>query len=668
MDKFIDTEVAARLEGINYKTLLQRIARDKYPEWAIKKTSRMNGGFRYEINLKALSLPAQENYGTNNIDGNNTGKTAAEGKERKERSDKGSTKADESLLIKAAAMITQTKSSTHTNFRRNFGYKKVYRQFTKESEEKGTEVVSYRHFVNMVKPMVDKEAQNLINLGPVRYKNLQQQKLLCDYSVYEPMQLIQSDHSQADAICIHDGKILRPWMAFHNSVGDRYLNYPTICERPDSYSLADNLVNFVFRCGLSDNEAIYKTDNGKAMLSRVMTKEGSFKDETYKGYNIEERHLAAMKLMKIAPMSELGTLQNLGMIESHSQGRQPWTKQIERQFGIGGTMDWFTGIKEYTGRRYQEQPEKLAKLIRDKNIWSSEEMVDFIISQVDDYNHRRHSAIEKERKGKYALPLNYELPLEYFQTNKNILTAFKGVIPEDIQEIIRIFNDPDFSKAELHTDIYSPLWIRSIYNLCGWQSRAIPSKETLAMMIMPVKEDCTIHPYGINLKNLQYIHFKMGSYIGRKANIRYSPSNIIRIKEQSGKEKLFIKEVYVFLKNFVKGKAVEEFLCIAEPHPLVVQGLSPQGYAKTFISIRNQQYKETSRAAKITSGAAMEKECTTEINTPVYGINTFRDQAANELNNEIKNKRSNELHKKNNNTELANELSEIYGQTIGIEE
>lgn len=662
MEKFVDTEIAARLEGMNYYSFLKRIQRGKYPEAAIKKIARENGGFKYEINVSALSVTAHEAVNGNQDSGSSD--NYEERKVRKERSDKGSTKIDGNLLIHAAAEVTQARASSPKLLKKNFGYKKVYRKFITWTNEP----ISYRRFIDLVKPFVDKQAQKLVNLGPVRYKNSETMKALCDYSVYEPMQMIQSDHTQADVLCVHEGKVIRPWMAFHNSVGDRYLNYPTICERPDSYSLADNLVNFVFRCGLSRKESIYKTDNGKAMLSRVMTKDGRFEDVAYKGYNIEERHLSAMRLMGLGTMADKGTLQNLGLIETHSLGRQPWTKQIERQFGIGGTMDYFTERPEYTGRKYEEKPERLAKMMKNKTIWSSEELVDFIIDKIDDYNNRRHSAVELERKGKFAVPHLYDLDLDYFQTNARVLDLFRGLIVENMNEVYRIFNDPVFAKDELSTEIYSPSWVKKIYELCGWQSRAIPPKETLAMMTMPVKENCTIHPYGINLNGLQYINYKLQPFIGRKANIRYSPSNVIRIKEQSGKEKLFIKEVYVFLTKSVKGKSIEDFICIAEPHPRVVQGLSPQGYAKTFISIRNKEYQETSRAAKITSNVMGDRESLTEVGAPIFSLNPFRDQAAKQLHTERENKKITEIQKAKNNAELEDELSAIYGTNIGIQE
>lgn len=660
---FVTTEVAARLERLPLKTIQMRIYRNKYPSWALKKEARESGGYMYEINIEALSTEAQSLYRPpiTPLDDAPPQKGEESGV-RKRRSDAGTTGTDEEILFRCAAKISVIRVSSSKRIKKNTGALQVYNNlYIPYCDEKKIKTVSYRQFLNLVNPFIDEEVKKKANLGEVRYKNEQQMVLQHDYSVYEPMQFIQSDHSQFDVICIHNNKILRPWAAFHNSIGDRMLNYPTIVERPDSYSLADNLTNFVFRMGLSSSEVIYKTDNGKAMKSRLMTKEG-FKDVEYKGFDLEERHLQALKLMGIGTAADKGLLQNLGMIEMHSQSRQPRTKLIERQFGIGGTMEWFKDRPEYTGRRYEEKPEKLEKLIKSGNIWTSEEMVDYVINKVDEYNNRTHQGIRKERKGRFAIPHLYDISLEYFQTSRKFLKAFKGIIPQNVNEVIRIFNDPVFAKDELGTKLYSPNWMRRIYELCGWMSRPIPAKETLAMLTMKAEERM-VHPYGISINSLQYINYKLQPYIGQKVVCRYSPSNIIRIQEQSGKEKIFIKEIYVFC---IKDN--EEFVCTAEPHPATVSGVKATGYAKAFISVRNKNYKEVSKAQKITSEIAEGKENTSEVTTPVIALNSFRDMAAKEMDKDIKSKRQQEKVKKLVNNHLENKLSDIYGTTIKIEE
>lgn len=588
---------------------------------------------------------------------------------RKKRSDAGSTGIDNDLLVISAARITAAKVSSPKQMKKNFGYSKVYNEyFIEAAKAKGLKVCSYRQFITLCSKLVDKDVQLRNNLGDVRYKNQMQMTLHHDYSVYEPMQFIQSDHTQFDCVCLHNGKVLRPWAAFHNSLGDRILAYPTVTERPDSYSLADNLVNFVFKYGLSDLPVTYKTDNGKAMLSRLMTKNGVIEEE-YKGYNIEARHLQAIKMMGLGVASDKGVLQNLGAIETHSLARQPRTKQIERQFGIGGNMDYFIERKEYTGRKYEEKPEQLEKLIKSGNIWTSDEMIDFVINKIDVYNNRTHQAIQKEAAGKFAIPHLYKLDLEYFQSNVRFLELTLGHIPDSMEDVYRIFNDAAFAKDQLQTNIYSPIWRRRIFELCGWQSRAIPCKEELAMLVMK-SDERTVHSYGININKLQYINYDLHSYIGKKVIIRYSPSNIIRIKEQSGKEKLFIKEVYVFVKERERGKDVEKFIAIAEPHPATVSGIQMEGYAKTFISARSDQFKETSLAKKIITSFSNERETEKEnvFSAPVLQLNPFKDIAAKKMAEAIKTKEEKVITKEKENALLEKEMSEITGETYKVGE
>lgn len=672
--KFIDLELAAKLEGVSAETIRRRIRQGKYPDWAIEREARDVGGFQYKVSILALSSDAQAFIDkSSNLNNDVTasplrsGKSsgvlpcagAGEVKKRKRRSDAGTTKADETLIMRCAAIITQAKSSSPNRLNKGYGYREGYEFFKQRTVEDGNELISYRQFVNLTKPFVDREVQKKVNLGNTRYKNERSLKLLHDYSIYEPMQFIQSDHSQFDCVCIHDGKIIRPWAAFHNSVGDRILSYPTIVERPDSFSLADNLTNFVFRYGLSANEVIYKTDNGKAMKSRLMTKNG-FEDITYKGYDIEERHLQAMKLMFKGEMHEKGLLQNLGMIEQHSGSREPWTKLIERNFGIGGTMEWFKDRPEYTGRKYEEKPEVLEKLIKRGHLWTSEEMIDYVMNKVDDYNNREHSSIKKEAKGVWAVPHIYQLDINYFRSDRRVLEAFSGVLPESMSEVVRIFNDPEFAKNELGTNLYSPMWRRKIYELCGWESRAVPSRDVLAMLVMK-SEERTVHPYGINLGGQTYISFALAEWIGSKVIVRYSPSNVIKIREQSGKEKIYISELYVFSNK-------EEFICIAEPHQKTTPGLAATGYAKTFISARTEHGREITRSQKITSQIAEETLGKRELSTPVIQLNSFREEAAKEMNEAKRIKTEKEKIKKIVDEETENKLSAIYGTKVKFEE
>jgi len=665
---YLQLEIAARLEGISYSTMRQRLHRKSYPEWAFRKTSRLVGGYQLEINISALSQNAQAVYLEQNPASNvETGHAPSLQEDRKTRSDSGSTKVDEQLLLRSAAIITMAKSSSPKRLKKNFGYKDVYDWFVEVAKAEGKPICSYRHFITLCEPWVDKEAQTLNNLGPVRYKNSERMFLTHDYSVYEPMQYIQSDHTQFDVVCLHNGKVLRPWAAFHNSLGDRMLSYPTVTERPDSYSLADNFVNFVFKYGLSDSPVIYKTDNGKAMKSKLMTKNGVIEEE-YKGYNIEERHLQAMKMMGLGVTSDKGVFQNLGVIEKHSMPREPWTKLIERQFGIGGTMEWFAERKEYTGRIYLEKPEQFEKVVKSGNIWSSEEMIDFVINKVDKYNNREHQSVKKEAAGKFAVPHLYKLDLDYFQSSAQFLELTLGHIPDSMEDVYRILNDASFSKDQLKTNLYSPMWRRRIFELCGWQSRAIASKEELAMLVMK-SEVRSVHRYGININNLLYMNYQLRDYIGKKIIIRYSPSNILRIREQSGKEKLFIKEVYVFIKEKERGQEVEKFICIAEPHPATVSGMMPDARTKAFLSIRSEAYKENSLSLKIATGYSTGKEETKEkeFSAPVIQLNT-RGEAAQKMAEAKIEKQQKVITQEKVNAELEDKLSAIYGTQIQIGE
>lgn len=647
---FITLEEAAKLSGINYNTLRSRLQRGKYPEWAVKKQSRPTGGFEYLI-VKELVL-------CQDVTAPASTEIPQELKERKERKDKFSTSVNHQLLFDAAAVVTTAKASSPGRLKKGFGYKQGYRWLTQKCEELNEKVVTYRRFIDLVKPLVDKQAQELNNLGVIRFKNKKQLFLNHDYSVYEPMQFLQNDHTQFDCMCLHDGKVIRPWAAFHVSLGDRVLSYPTIVERPDSYSLADNIVQMVMRYGLSNREVMYKSDHGKAQKSRLMTRNG-FEDVQYKGFDLEERHHHAIKLLGLGSYFDKGLIQNLGMIETHSLPRQPWTKLVERQFGIGGTMEWFVERKEYTGRKYEEKPEQLEKWIKNKWLWTSEEMIDYVIEKVDCYNNSRHSAIEKESSGKWAVPVSYDLDIEYFQNNAKFLQLNGGAIVQDMSEVYNILNDKDFAKKELKTEIYSPLWRRRVYELCGWVSRPVPNKETLAMLTMNAVERVA-HNYGINLNGLLYINYDLIPHTGKKLIIRYSPSNITRIKEQSGKERLFISEIYVFERT----KQGEKFLGIATPHPRVVHGLAPVGYAKTFLSIRNEHMKQTQTTLRIAQEAinkvADEKEKT--FTPEIIELKSFREQAATKMSKAIEQKKEAEAKKVDEQTEIEQLYKKYYGE------
>jgi hypothetical protein len=663
-DIYINTEVAARLEGVSLRAIQKRIQKGIYPPQSLKRESLERGHFTYKIHLSALSPNAQIALLQEDVQ-----ETVSEQefKERKKRSDAGTTKCDEKLLFRAAAIITTARASSlgQVTGDKQYGYNKGYKFFKEVCEEENLPVVSYRRFIDLVKGWVDKEVQLKENLGTVNYKNKRQMTLQCDYSVYEPMQFLQNDHTQFDVLCMHDGKVLRPWASFHVSVGDRILSYPTIVERPDSYSLADNLVNFVFRYGLSQRPVIYKSDNGKAQKSRLMTNEGNFEDIELSKFDLEERHERALRLMNIGMSHEKGLIQNLGMVESHSQARMPRTKLIERQFGIGGTMEWFTDRKEYTGRKYEEKPEALYKIMKKGDIWSSEEMVEYVISQIDKYNARFHQGIKSEASGRFAVPHIYSLDVKDFQDNLLYLKFAGGLIPESMHDVVSLFNNAEWAKTELKCELYSPLWRRRCFEICGFSSRALPGRETLAMLAMTSIER-TVHSYGIVINNNPYMSLKLNPYRNRKVIVRYSPDNIVRIREQSGKEKLFIKEIYVFEKS--ENAREEKFITIAQPHPHVVMGISPQGYAKTFLTERSVEMNTISKAQKITNQIAQqkeeEKEQTTRLN--LIQLTPIREKAALDLKKAREDKQQKEMLKEMEDQDLEQELSQLYGKPVKI--
>jgi len=659
MKNFINTELAARLEGISQSAIIKRIQRNKYPAWAVRRSARPGGGYQYELCEEALSAKSleQSELPTTNYQ---------QPTNRKRRADAGNTTADENLILRCAAHIMKIKASSPNKLKRNFGFKEAYDKiFIPASIEKGAKLISYQQFINLTKKFVDKEIQVLNNIGSTKFRQSKTLKLRHDYSIYEPMEFIQNDHTQFDVLCIHDKKIIRPWASFHFSVGDRVLSYPTIVERPDSYSLADDLVNFVNRYGLSRRPVRYYSDNGKAQKSRVMTRANEIVDLDLKPYDLEHNHLQLMNLMSFGYQSEKGLIENLGMVEQHAEARMPHQKIIERHFGIGGTMEWFKDRVEYTGRKYEEKPERLSAVIKSGNIWHSDEMIDYVMGKVDEYNNRTHQGIKNERKGMFAVPHTYDLDIEYFQTNARVLTAFKGVIPASMNDVYRIFNDPGFAK-DLGTNIYSPMWVRKLHEICGWVSRALPDRQTLAMLAMKAEER-TVHHYGININGGLYINIKLQPYIGKRVAVRYSASNIVRIREESGKEKLFIKEVYVFEKHrTVKNgeeRFDERFICIAEPHPFTVKGVVPAGRTKVFLSERNKNYKEITSAAKITTQFAESKKTESAQATNIIQIG-FRESAARVMHEAIEEKKIQKQTEALQEEMLLNELSEIYGTNL----
>lgn len=654
MKNFINTELAARLEGISQAAILKRIKRNKYPEWAVRKTPRPGGGYQYEICEEIFNVKCSVKNDQCQEEITPT---------RKRRADAGTTTADEKLILRCAAYINNVKASSPNRLKRNFGYREAYDKiFVPVSIEQDTKIVTYHQFINLTRKFVDKELQMLNNIGPTKFRQSKTLKLRHDYSVYEPMEFIQNDHTQFDVLCVHDKKIIRPWASFHFSVGDRVLSYPTIVERPDSYSLADDLTNFVNRYGLSQRPVRYYSDNGKAQKSRVMTRANEIVDLVLKPFDLEGNHIQLMKLMNMGFASDKGLIENLGMVEEHAEARMPHQKIIERSFGIGGTMEWFKDRPEYTGRKYEEKPETLSSIIKSGNIWQSDELVEYVMDKVDEYNNRTHQGIKSERKGRFAVPHTYDLDLEYFQTNARALTAFKGIIPASMADVYRIFNDPEFAK-DLGTNIYSPIWIRRIHEICGWTSRALPDKQTLAMYAMKA-EDRTVHHYGININGALYIDIKLQPYIGKRVAVRYSASNIVRITEESGKEKLFIKEVYVFEKQRTikngEERFDERFICIAEPHPATVKGVVPTGRTKVFLSERNKNYKELSSAAKITTQFAEGKKTESAQETKIIQIG-FREHAARVMNDAIEEKKIRKQTEALQEELFIDELSEIYG-------
>lgn len=616
LDQFISVAAAAKIEGISEDGIIKRIRRGKYSEHLIEKTARESGGYEYQLHATLFCFDsAQHDDQQNDV----------MEKRRKKRSDAGTTSVDDKLIFRAAAIVNAAKVSSYGRLEKNFGFKEGYDKFVEMCEAEGKPTIGYRRFIDIVKPLIDKEVQKKINLGPVKYRNKEEMVLRHDYSGYEPMQHLQNDHSQYDCVCIHNGRIIRPWASEHISAGDRIRHYPTITERPDSYSLADNLGNFILKYGLSSKPTIYKSDNGKQQRSRLMSK-NEVKEITLPPFDIKEHHLKVMQLMHVGMTHEKGIIQNTGMIESHSTVKLARAKMIERSFGIGGNMEWFKDRPEYTGRKYEERPERLAKEIKLGNIWHSDEMVDFVINKIDHYNNRTHQGIKDECKGVYAVPHIYNLDIDYFQNSMKVLRAVDGIIPQRMSEVYRIFNDPEFAKDALKTEIYSPMWRRQIFELCGWQSRAIPPRSTLSMLAMGY-EIRTVHNYGIAIHNKEYINYSgLKPIIGTKVIVRWFAEDLIRITEQSGKKKLFIKELYVF-----KMDKTEEFICIAEPHPRTVTALVPTGYAKTFLSIRKRNEAETTTAAKITTEFAEGREAVVERKNNIIVMSTPRDVAARKL-------------------------------------
>lgn len=667
-NNFVDTHTAAKLEGLaTADSIIKRIRRGRIREELIKRTPRDCGGYSYELHISALSVEAQQLYFTQ------TGKEAevfessdrVSGSEsRSTRSDKGTTKTDTSILMRAGYYISLKRASYEKKLNRRYGFKEGYNYYLDMCKAEEAETVGYRRFIDLAAPFVDREVQKRNTLGPHKYDNKESMVLLHDYSIYEPMQMIQNDHTQFDVLCIYEGRIIRPWASFHFSAGDRKLSYPTIVNRPDSYSLADDLMNFVLRYGLSQKPVIYVSDNGKAQKARLMTRNEtglSFEDTTLNPFNIEEKHEQALQLMGFGLSHQKGINENLGMIESHSGVKVARAKIIERAFGVGGSMEWFVDRPEYTGRRYQEQPEKLSKLIKSGNIWHAEELVEYVINKVDQYNNRSHQGIKKERKGIYAIPHLMDLDVEYFRTNSNVISAFQGYKPDTMNDVARIFNDSEFAKRVLKTEIYSPNWLYQIYQLCGWESRALPSRETLSMMAMGY-EIRTVHHWGINIKNEAYVNYSLKDYIGKKVVCRFSPDNIVRIKDQAGKEKIYIKEIYVF------DEKTENFICIAEPHPNTVRGLKPEGYAKTFISIRNEHNKEVITARKIMKETLQGKiEESVRTDTPVFKLSTARDLAAQKMEAAKVKKLEKVQNKEKEKSKLEDDLSAIYGTKINVE-
>ena len=653
LNTWLPVSTFAKLENISADAVIKRIRRGSYPEAVIKKESRSVGGYYYELHVTALSPDALLKLNPETETENSETIEA----ERKERSDKGTSSVDPQILFRAAAIISTARASSHEKLKKNFGYKKGYDAFLEMSLVEKAPVVSYRRFIDLAKPFVDKQIQEKVNLGAVRFRQ-KEMVMKHDYSGYEPMQFLQNDHTQFDCMCLHEGKLIRPWASFHNSVGDRLLSYPTIVQRPDSFSLADDLSNFVYQYGLSQNPVIYKSDHGKAQKSLIMTK-GGFTEVELKPFDVEEIHLKVMKLMNVGLSHDKGIMQNLGLIEQHSTARLPRTKLLERNFGIGGSMDWFVDRSEYTGRKYQETPEELKRNIDRGNIWTSEEMIEFVMDKVDEYNNRFHTSIKKECSGIYAIPHIYNLKVEYFQ-QKNFIKLFGGVQVQSIAETVKIFNDDTFSKKVLGTELYSPMWRRKIYELCGWQSRALPAKETLAMLSMGNVER-TVHPYGIEINNKLYINLKLQKYINQKVVCRFHPSNVVRIKEDSGKEKLFYEEIYVF------DKKTEDFICSAEPHPLTTPGIRPEGYAKKFLINRSVNTKLINKAAKITSEIAAGKyEEIKRQDTPVFQLQTTRDIAAKKLELAKLEKTNKKLNKTKEDEEDIRIAESIFGRQIEV--
>ncbi len=645
----------AKLEGVSTAAIHKRIKRGAIKAEFLKRESRQAGGYRYSIHAGALSAEAKMRMEVFSVTAGAERETI---KKRKERKDKGSSSVPAHIIVKTAAVITMKRVSSPNKLKRNgYGYKEGWDYFKDICLEEKIKPVGYRRFLDLVKPFVDKEVQRLNNKGVVKFRNENELVLLHDHSVWEPMQFIQNDHTQFDCVCIHEGKIIRPWAAFHGSVGDRIVYYPTIVERPDSFSLADNIANFVLQYGLSRKPVLYKSDHGKAQKSKLMTDNKTSVE--LRPYKLEERHEKIMRLMGIGLSHEKGIIENMGMVESHSTVKLPRTKWLERTFGIGGTMEWFKDRPEYTGRNYREKPEGLEKRIKNREIWTSEEMVDYVIGEIDKYNNRFHSAIKKERGGRFAIPADYDVDLEYFRTDARALRAFGGYYPKSMNDVIKIFNSEEFAKS-IKTELYSPMWARKVYEICGWESRPLPARETLSMLAMKAVER-TVHNYGILINNNAYINMKLRRYIGEKVVVRYSPDNITKIREQSGKEVIFIKEIAVF------ERVSEKFICIAEPHPRVVTETHAYGYAKTFIRARADEMKELIETRKITTEYAKGKIEADKRPTNIVGIQPNREIAALRLKEATILKKHKSENKKKEKVELITELEDLYGTKIKIE-
>lgn len=201
--------------------------------------------------------------------------------------------------------------------------------------------------------------------------------ILRDRTTLQPMELICGDHHQFDVIVMWpDGQMVRPWLSAWIDVRTGLWLGLTVCKSPDAKSIADSLYATIKRLGVPQNVYI---DNGKAYRAKIL------RGEKFEGDEIGRIDLEPQVQNTLAALQQ-GLYGDSRQV--HALPFNARAKIVERYFGIGGFSDWCKTLPGYTGRRYDNMPDKTRKLVKARRVMHLSDFLFAFMKEVKRMNMR----------------------------------------------------------------------------------------------------------------------------------------------------------------------------------------------------------------------------------------------------------------------------------------